>query len=95
MKTLTVILICLFATVSFAQVTILTPQPNPQQNGDTYTYYNTIDPTTGNSQTGFIYQQPSSSYYPNSGIVTDLNTGNQYYYNQSGGFTNIINLQSK
>jgi hypothetical protein len=96
MKTLAILFAFLFIIApAWSQTTFVSPPSTiEQRSGSTYTYYNTITPN-GQSHTGFVFTQPTSPSYPQSGIVTDLNSGNQYYYNQSGGYTNIIDLNSK
>lgn len=91
MKTIAILFALLFvAIVAEAQTVIYTPPVAPPTDG--YTYYNTINPATGNSQTGVIYTQPSS---PTTGFQQDMTTGQQSTYVTNGNSTVIIPLTSK
>jgi TRAP-type uncharacterized transport system substrate-binding protein len=99
MKTFIILVISLYAVVCFAQSTptviYAPPTTSTFGSGSTgssgYTYYNTITPS-GQSQTGFVYTQPSS---PTTGFQQDMTTGQQSTYVTNGNTTTVFPLNSK
>ena len=90
MKIITIILaVLIVAIVAEAQTVIYAPPTAPPAPG--YTYYNTVTPS-GQSQTGFVYTQPSS---PTTGFQQDMTTGQQSTYSTQGNSTVILPLNSK
>jgi len=91
MKTIAILFALLIvAIVADAQTVIYAPAPAaPTAPG--YTYYNTVTPS-GQSQTGFVYTQPSS---PTTGFQQDMTTGQQSTYSTQGNTTVIMPLNSK
>jgi hypothetical protein len=90
MRTLTILFaVLLVAVVADAQTVIYAPAPSAPAPG--YTYYNTITPS-GQSQTGFVYTQPST---PTTGFQQDMTTGQQSTYSTQGNSTVILPLTTK
>ena len=94
-KTLSIILAVLVVAVvanavAIAQTVIYAPAPAATPSSG-YTYFNTITPS-GQSQTGFVYSQPSS---PTTGFQQNMTTGEQSTYVTSGNTTLILPLNSK
>jgi hypothetical protein len=84
--------ILLVATLAQAQTTHIYVPPPASSPAPGYTYYNSINPNTGNSTTGFVYTQPTS---PTTGFQQDMTTGQQSTYVTSGNTTVILPLNSK
>ena len=92
MKTIAILFAVLFvAIVADAQTIIFAPAPYATP-APGFIYYNTINPSTGNSQTGFVYTQPSS---PITGFQQNMKTGEQSTYVTSGNSTLILPLTSR
>ena len=90
MKTIAILFALLFvAIVANAQTVIYAPPPAPATSG--YTYYNTVTPS-GQSQTGFVYTQPSS---PTTGFQQDMTTGQQSTYSTQGNSTVILPMTTR
>ena len=89
--TLIVLCVMLVAGVAVAQTVIYAPPAAPAPQAG-YTYYNTVNPNTGNSTTGYVYTQPTS---PTTGYQYDTTTGQQTYYQTNGDSTVMIPLTSK
>jgi hypothetical protein len=80
--------VLLVSAIAQAQTVIYAPPPNTTP-APGYTYYNSINPSTGQSHTGFVYTQPTS---PTSGFAQDMTTGQQSTYTTSGSSTVILPL---
>ena len=91
MKTIVAIVaVLLVATILFAQ-TVIYVSPPASTPAPGYTYYNQINPDTGQSHTGVIYTQPSS---PTTGFQQNMTTGEQSTYITNGNSTVILPLNS-
>jgi hypothetical protein len=93
MKTITILfalLFVVFAVVAEAQTVIYAPAPSTTP-APGYTYYNTITPS-GQSQTGFVYTQPTT---PTTGFQQDMTTGQQSTYSTQGNSTVILPMTTR
>jgi hypothetical protein len=92
MKTIAAIVaVLLVAIAANAQTVIYAPPPNTTP-APGYTYYNQINPSTGQSHTGFVYTQPTS---PTTGFQQDMTTGQQSTYTTNGNSTVILPLNPR
>ena len=89
MKLIAILFALLFVAIVAEAQTVIYQAPAPATSG--YTYYNTVTPS-GQSQTGFVYTQPSS---PTTGFQQDMTTGQQSTYSTQGNSTVILPLNSK
>jgi hypothetical protein len=93
MKTIAAILVILLvATLAQAQNTHIYVPPPASSPAPGHTYYNSINPSTGQSTTGFIYTQPTS---PTSGFAQDMTTGQQSTYTTNDSSTVILPINPR
>ena len=92
MKTIAILFALLFVAIVAEAQTVIYQAPAPITPAPSVTYYNTINPSTGQSTTGHVYTQPTS---PTTGFQHDINSGQQSTYNTNGNSTVILPLNTR
>ena len=92
MKLIAIMFALLFVAIVADAQTVIYQYPASVASAPSVTYYNTVNPSTGQFTTGHVYTQPTS---PTTGFQHDINSGQQSTYNTNGNSTVILPLNKR